>query len=130
VGLEPGLYRYNGTAHSLEHVSQPSHHTRRMLADAAQSSGMHAQPHVLVILAARFLRVNWKYESMAYALILKNVGVVYQTMYLVGTAMRLAPCALGGGNADAFCKAAGTSYWEESSVGEFLLGRPAGIPER
>ncbi len=62
---------------------------------------------------------------MAYSLILKHVGVAYQTMYLVATAMGLAPCALGGGNSALFCKVAGTEYWDESSVGEFFLGRPA-----
>jgi hypothetical protein len=43
-------------------------------------------------------------------------------MYLVATAMGLAPCALGGGNSDVFAEAAGTDYYAESSVGEFVLG--------
>lgn len=33
-------------------------------------------------------------QSMAYALILKDVGALYQQMYLVATAMNLAPCGL------------------------------------
>ena len=45
-------------------------------------------------------------------------------MYLVATAMHLAPCALGGGNSAAFAQAAGTNEFDESSVGEFLLGSP------
>ena len=61
-------------------------------------------------------------SSIAYALILKHVGVVYQTMYLAATAMGLAPCALGCGDSDAFARAAGTDYYDETSVGEFLLG--------
>ena len=76
----------------------------------------------LLVLAARFPRVAWKYESIAYALTLKHVGVLYQTMYLTATAMGLAPCAIGGGDADLFARAAGTDYYAESSVGEFLLG--------
>jgi len=44
-------------------------------------------------------------------------------MYLVATAMDLAPCALGGGDSDLFTKVAGTDYLQESSVGEFMLGR-------
>jgi hypothetical protein len=36
--------------------------------------------------------------------------------------MGLAPCALGWGDADLFAAAAGTGYYAESSVGEFLLG--------
>ena len=59
---------------------------------------------------------------MAYATTLKNVGVLYQTMYLVATAMGLAPCALGCGDSDAFARAAGADYYAEPSVGEFLLG--------
>lgn len=57
-----------------------------------------------------------------WAASLKNTGVLYQTMYLVGTAMNLAPCALGNGNAELFSKAVGTDYFEESSIGEFMLG--------
>ncbi len=59
---------------------------------------------------------------MAYSIILKHVGVLYQTMYLVATAIDLAPCGLGVGNADLFATAAGTDYYAESSVGEFMLG--------
>jgi oxazoline/thiazoline dehydrogenase len=79
-------------------------------------------PQVLIILAARFQRVTWKYSAMAYATVLKNVGVLYQTMYLVATAMGLAPCALGGGDSDIFAAATGGDYYAETSVGEFLLG--------
>ena len=65
---------------------------------------------------------------MTYALVLKDVGVMMQTMYLVATDMGLAPCALGGGNADLFAAATGLDYLEEGSVGEFALGTPAGEP--
>jgi hypothetical protein len=60
-------------------------------------------------------------------LILKHVGVLYQTMYCVATAMNLAPCALGGGDSLAFTEATGRDPLEEPCVGEFLLGsRPVG----
>jgi SagB-type dehydrogenase family enzyme len=63
---------------------------------------------------------------MAYAVILKHVGVVFQTMYLVATAMGLSPCGVGGGDSDLFARAAGADYYAETSVGEFLLGsKPA-----
>jgi len=48
--------------------------------------------------------------------------VLYDTMYLVATAMGLAPCAVGCGNADLFARAAGVDYYAQTSVGEFLLG--------
>jgi SagB-type dehydrogenase family enzyme len=77
---------------------------------------------VLIVIAARFQRIAWKYASIAYSIILKDVGVLYQTMYLNATAMGLAPCGVGCGDADLFARAAGTDYYAETSVGEFLLG--------
>ena len=77
---------------------------------------------MLLIVSARFARVAWKYESIAYALTLKHVGVLYQTMYLAATAMGLAPCGIGAGDADLFARAVGSDYYAETSVGEFLLG--------
>ncbi|NJM57363.1 MAG: SagB/ThcOx family dehydrogenase [Synechococcales cyanobacterium RU_4_20] len=83
-------------------------------------------PQVLVVVASRFARVAWKYEAIAYALMLKNLGCLYQTMYLVATAMGLAPCALGTGNADLFSQLIGSEYYAETSIGEFTLGS---VPE-
>jgi SagB-type dehydrogenase family enzyme len=102
----------------------------RLVADAAATAGIPTESvQVVLILAARFQRVAWKYASIAYALILKHVGVMFQTMYLTATAMNLAPCALGGGDADLFARAASTDYFTETSVGEFLLGSVQEISE-
>ena len=79
-------------------------------------------PQVLIVFAARFPCVSWSYQSVAYALIAKEVGALQQTMYLVATAMDLAPCAIGAGNSDLFARIAGTDYYAETSVGEFILG--------
>ena len=39
-----------------------------------------------------------EYSSIAYALILKDVGVLLQTLYLMATDMGLGGCAIGTGN--------------------------------
>jgi SagB-type dehydrogenase family enzyme len=123
--LPPGLYHYDAAAHRLIRLRERSSEVVDLLRDAGHSTGTPADSiQVLLIVAARFPRVAWKYESIAYALILKHVGVLYQTMYLAATAMGLAPCAIGGGDADLFARAAGTDYYAETSVGEFLLGNP------
>jgi len=83
---------------------------------------MTQMPQMLIGVTARFGRVMYKYEAMAYATILKNVGVLYQTLYCVATAMGLAPCALGGGDANRLADVAALDYYAQSSVGEFLLG--------
>jgi SagB-type dehydrogenase family enzyme len=68
----------------------------------------------------------YKYHAIGYSLILKHVGVLYQTLYLVGTAMGLAICGLGGGDASDFAAASGLEYHAEGSVGELIIGTPAG----
>jgi SagB-type dehydrogenase family enzyme len=123
ANLAPGLYHYDPRGHRLEALADRPAEVEQLWAAAGRATGIPAgKVQVLLIVAARFPRVMWKYESMAYALILKNVGVLYQTMYLTATAMGLAPCGVGCGDADLFARAAGTDYYEESSVGEFLLG--------
>lgn len=124
TGLEPGLYRYDSGTHALEWIASPSAATEGLARDAMRSAAMKTSPDVLVILAARFARVNWRYESIAYALILKYVGVLYQQLYLVATALGLSPGALGAGDSERFAAAAGTRYYEETSVGEFTLSGP------
>jgi SagB-type dehydrogenase family enzyme len=122
-GLSPGLYHYDAGHHQLVRRCGPTAGFGQLVADAAASSGVPAeQVQVVIVLASRFQRIAWKYASIAYALTLKHVGVVYQTMYLTATAMGLAPCGLGGGDSDLFARVAGTDYYSESSVGEFLLG--------
>lgn len=124
-GVEPGLYHYDAKAHALGQVAPPGPRTI-LLQEYSRLMAVKDEPsQILILVAARFGRVTWKYEQMAYALVLKHVGVLYQTMYLVATAMGLAPCALGGGNADAFAAASGLDYYAEPAVGEFLLGSRA-----
>jgi oxazoline/thiazoline dehydrogenase len=121
-GLDPGLYHYAPGDHRLERVSGMTPEARALVEAAGRMMDAEA-PDVLLVLAARFQRVTWKYRSMAYAGILKNVGALYQTLYLVATAMGLSACALGGGDSDLFARAAGTRYTTETSVGEFSLNR-------
>ncbi|WP_437549649.1 SagB family peptide dehydrogenase [Sorangium sp. So ce367] len=118
-GVAAGMYHYCPLQHRLEAIAGATPDVRALLASASASKAI---PDVLFVIAARFQRIAWKYESIAYSLILKDVGVVLQTMYLVATAMSLAPYAIGHGDPDLFCRAAGTDYYVESSVGEFALG--------
>jgi SagB-type dehydrogenase family enzyme len=123
ANLDTGLYHYDPARHRLTRLCGRTEEVGGLLRDAAESTAVPEDNlQVLLILAARFPRVAWKYESIAYALTLKHVGVVFQTMYLAATAMGLAPRAIGGGDADLFARAAGTDYRTETSVGEFLLG--------
>ena len=121
-GIAKGLYHYQPLVHQLCRIADRTETIEALLDDARRSMGQQEPPQVLIIIAARFQRLAWKYELIAYALMLKHVGVLYQTMYLVATAMKLAPCGLGSGNSDLFAKAAGCNYYAETSIGEFALG--------
>ncbi|MFV1967895.1 MAG: SagB family peptide dehydrogenase [Pirellulaceae bacterium] len=125
-GLNAGLYRYDASNHRLVSVSEWTPQLRHLVIGAGLSTGISSESiQVVLILSSRFSRLSWKYASMAYALTLKHVGVLYQTMYLTATAMGLAPCAMGAGDADVFARAIGSEYYAETSVGEFLLGSKA-----
>ncbi len=121
AGFDAGLYRYDPARHELEWIRQPNADTQSLIDNARRAAGLERAPDVLITLAARFARMSWKYQGMAYAAILKHVGVMYQQLYLVATALDLAPCALGAGDSDRFAAAAGTDYFAETSVGEFAL---------
>ncbi|MEU8923121.1 SagB family peptide dehydrogenase [Kitasatospora sp. NPDC048545] len=137
AGLKPGLWHYATDRHELELVSEPNPATAQLVSGARESSLMKADPQVVLLVTARFGRVMWKYETVAYPLILKHVGALYQTLYLVGTAMDLAVCGLGGGDAADFAAASGIDYFTEGTVGELVIGsRPptlrqdVGVPRR
>jgi SagB-type dehydrogenase family enzyme len=122
-GIERGLYHYDGVGHRLGRLSGWTAEVEELAGRAALAAGIPPEGvQVLIVLAARFGRVSWKYSSLAYALTLKDVGVLYQSMYLAATAMGLAPCALGVGDSDLFARLIGSGYYAETSVGEFLLG--------
>lgn len=120
--IEKGLYYYHPQKHALTSVCAWNSDLEEILASATLSSARIERPQIVFLIASRFGRLSWKYQSMAYATTLKDTGVLMQTMYLVATAMNLAPCAIGGGNSDLFSKVAKTNYYEETTVGEFLLG--------
>ena len=128
AGLARGVYHYDPFGHRLEPVDADAAVVDGLLSDAAERATMDAAPQVLITLTARFRRISWKYEGLAYATVLKDVGVLFQSLYLVCTAMRLAPCALGAVRADATARALRTDWLLEPTVGQFILGRPPAAP--
>ena len=84
--------------------------------------GVQAAPQVLITVAARFGRASWKYSSIAYSLILKDVGVLLQTFHIAATEMGLGGCAIGSINIDLFAKMTGLEFYVEGPVGQFAIG--------
>jgi len=121
-GLNAGLYHYQPLSHTLHAIADWNPEVEALIFDAWKATVQQDVPQVLFIITARFGRLFWKYYAIGYGLILKHIGVLFQTFYLVATAMQLAPGAIGGGNSEQFCKVAALNEHEESSVGEFSLG--------
>lgn len=126
AGLKPGVYHYDAGRHELARVAARTSDTQRLITDAARAIGDSAVPQIVLVIAARFERVMWKYRSISYGLILRNVGVLYQTLYLAATELGLSPCGIGSGDSALFARVTNLDPVVEGSVGEFALGgRPA-----
>ncbi|MCV7057111.1 SagB family peptide dehydrogenase [Mycolicibacterium gilvum] len=126
AGLEPGMYHYDSFDHVLRPVAAAdSRAVLQLLKPASATLAGGAEPQVLVVMAARTGRVMWTYEQVSYAIILKNVGVLMQTIYLAATAMGLGACAQGFSDTAAFVAATGVDELQECSVGSIVVGSPA-----
>ena len=123
-GLARGFYHYAAADHALEAIDAPPAALAALLSAAEFATGATAPPQVLITVAARFGRISWKYSSLAYALVLKDVGVLIQTFYLMATEMALGGCAIGSTNIELFAKMTGLDFWVEGPVGQFILGSP------
>jgi SagB-type dehydrogenase family enzyme len=120
-GLRPGMYYYDPARHRLVLVNDEGADVDTMLGIASVSAGNSAAPDILLTITSRFQRLGWKYSGIPYATTLKHVGVLYQTLYLVSTAMGLAACGLGAGDGDLPARCFGLDWERESSVGHFML---------
>ena len=123
IGLARGGYRYDPFAHTLVWLRQDDPDMIELLRDAQTATrDLKDLPSVLLIVASRFRRVTRKYQSLAYHVILQEVGTLYQTIYLVSQTLGLAVSALGAGDSDRFARVFNTDFFAESSVGEMIVG--------
>ncbi len=96
IGLSSGAWRYDPEQHRLESIAADNKLLEAYLKDnphaLIQSAGL---PHIRLVMTSRFLRNSWKYEKIAYRLVLQDLGCLYQTLSLTATALGLASCILG-----------------------------------
>ncbi len=121
-GLASGFYHYDADRHALVPIAVQAHELEAQLAAAEFAMDAAATPQILITITARFGRTSWKYSSIAYALILKDVGVLIQTLYMMATDMGLGGCAIGTTNIDLFAKMTGIEFHVEGPVGQFAIG--------
>jgi SagB-type dehydrogenase family enzyme len=124
-GLARGFYHYDAADHAVVPIAVRAQELDAQLAGGQMGMGADGFPQILITITARFGRISWKYSSLAYALILKDVGVLIQTLYLMATDMGLGGCAIGSVNIDLFAKMTGIDFHVEGPVGQFAIGRGA-----
>jgi SagB-type dehydrogenase family enzyme len=124
-GLARGFYHYDAERHTLTPIDVRAPEFEALLTGAQFAMDAPAAPQVLITITARFDRISWKYSAIAYSLILKDVGVLIQTLYLMAADMELGGCAIGTSNIDLFARMTGIDFHVEGPVGQFALGRGA-----
>ncbi|MFC1579793.1 SagB family peptide dehydrogenase [Thermodesulfobacteriota bacterium] len=122
-GMDPGAYRYDATNHLLEKVAADKAGLERLLEENPYEFLGVVSPQVTLNISARIGRTAWKYDSIAYKIINQDLGCLYQTFYLVATALGLSPCALGSVETEQLGKVMGIDWREEPFIGAFTLGK-------
>jgi SagB-type dehydrogenase family enzyme len=117
----PRFARYDSRLHALCPIAADP---APLLREAAASMGRTAPPAGLILLSARFGRVAWKYVDASYALLLKDAGVLLQTLHLTAAALGRGSCILGGGNSRVFAALTGCDPLHEGPLGEIALTGP------
>lgn len=129
AGLARGIYHYDPLGHRLEPVSAERGAADELLSAARMTAALDGPAQVLISMTARFRRLSWRYEGLAYRLVLMHVGVLMQNLYIVCAAMGLAPCALDAVDIDVAARAFGTDWRTEPCVGQFLVGGKPAVTE-
>ncbi len=122
-GLDRGFYHYDAGDHVLVPIAVGAQEFEALLTGAQLAMGAPAAPQVVITIAARFARVSWKYSALAYALILKDVGVLLQSFSMMAAAMGLGGCAIGITDIALFARMTGIAFHVEGPVGQFAIGR-------
>jgi SagB-type dehydrogenase family enzyme len=126
--LPRGAYHYDPDGHTLLPLRAEPHLVDALLGEAAANAGLSEEPPVLISMTARFRRMSTAFPGSAYSVLLKEVGALQQTLYLVSTAMGIGPCALAFGDTATSARAFRLDWRAESGVGEFVLAAlPTGV---
>ena len=94
VGLEPGLYRYAASAHSLvEHTKNQD--VVAALVEAFRNIQLVQHSAVVALWVAVAQRQSWRFGARGYRYLLLDAGHVCQNWYLAAESINCGACALG-----------------------------------
>ncbi len=73
-GLEQGVYHYDRDVHSLSRINDMTDEAEQLLVSNNYQNLKNEDIQILFIFSSRFQRIAWKYEGIAYSVMLKNAG--------------------------------------------------------
>ena len=122
-----GAWRYDPGSHRLESVEADESRLKAYMEEnphaLIEDSGL---PHIRLVITSRFLRNAWKYEKIAYRLVLQDLGCLYQTLSLAASALGLASCILGAVDARRLGEILRLDPLAEPVIGEMTLSAGKG----
>lgn len=123
--LAPAIYRFDPFESVLRRHGELDDWFARMPEQLrAQTDLLEGDPAVILLVTAVVGRTMWKYENNGLTIVYQDLGALYQTWYLVATALGLGGCVLNGGNELVNARVLGLDPMVEVQVGGFLLGLP------
>jgi len=125
VGIARGAYHYDPYRHGLEEIETHPSGVDELLEMGRVMAGLRAIPPAQFIVTARFRRISWKYDKISYALALRDVGALIQSLALVGTMIGLAVGELDSADIDTSARVLRLDWRTESSIGGLAVGHHA-----
>lgn len=121
VGLEPGVYHYSGSEHSLAKIGEAVIGSLDEI-NTNYGCAFRSIPHVILHMTMVKSRVIHKYGSMSYVLALIEAGHRGQNLSLSAAAHELGVCSMGGGNYDKINALLGVDGMNEHHIYGVALG--------
>jgi SagB-type dehydrogenase family enzyme len=115
TGLEPGMYRYLATGHSLLRMAAGPQYAAEISAACLSQSHVRDCP-VSFWWGAVAERATWRYGTRGYRYMLIDAGHICQNLYLAAESIDCGICAIG-----AFDDAALNAFWGVDGVNQFFL---------
>lgn len=119
AGLAPGVWRYDALSHELIDIAttgKPAHTAAALVSASGDGAS------VVGVLTVRHARTSAKYRHWAYALELKDVGVIMHALQLTAPVMGLGVIPWGTGLTDPIARLLGVDVEVDQPIGEFVLG--------
>lgn len=122
------LAMYDNRHHSLDCFKDSARHVVEIMNRLGAVGDVKAPPSAALLFIADYAKMAEKYEAIPYAVILRNIGAIYQTVSLAAESLHMASCALGGGWGFIEKHILPEYIPGQAMVGGMLLGWPAENP--